>query len=88
LDLAHDHIDMQETTPLLNKTPRPLPKAQLAIVFLVLCCEIVNFTVIFPFIAEALLHFNIAREDAEIAFYAGAVESTFFARVVGRESRR
>jgi hypothetical protein len=66
---------MQETTALLKKASRPLPKAQIAIVFLIQVCEVINLTVIFPFVSEALLLFNIAREESEIGFYAGAVES-------------
>jgi hypothetical protein len=78
LDPKHVAADRRaEAQPLLPVTEsenESLPKGQLAILLLVQICEIVNFSVILPFIGEALLLFNIARDQSRLGHYSGLIE--------------
>ncbi|KAF6759870.1 major facilitator superfamily domain-containing protein [Ephemerocybe angulata] len=57
----------------------PLPKLQLAIVFLIQFAEPVTATVIYPFVNQFVRETGITGGDeTKTGYYAGIVESTFF----------
>ncbi|KAF5324485.1 hypothetical protein D9611_004545 [Ephemerocybe angulata] len=62
-------------TPAPYKTP--LPVLQLAVLCAVRLMDPVTFTQIFPYINEFLAKLHLVKDESQIGFYSGVVESTF-----------
>ncbi|EJD37350.1 MFS general substrate transporter [Auricularia subglabra TFB-10046 SS5] len=57
----------------------PLPWGQLSVLFLAQLAEPITSTVIYPFIAQLVLELGLVSSPAQTGYYAGVVESIFFA---------
>ncbi|KAI6099653.1 major facilitator superfamily domain-containing protein [Pisolithus sp. B1] len=73
-----------ESTPLLEnsqaKTKTPLPKTQLGLTLFVLFSEPMSSLYIFPFINQLIRELGVTGgDDRKIGYYAGVIESLFFA---------
>ncbi|KAF9056710.1 major facilitator superfamily domain-containing protein [Rhodocollybia butyracea] len=55
----------------------PLPKFQLAIVWLIRLSDPVLYTQIFPYINEYILFLHLTHEPSQAGFYSGLLDSTF-----------
>ncbi|GAA5847710.1 hypothetical protein JCM9279_004995 [Rhodotorula babjevae] len=73
-----------ERTPLLDRSDQaPLPKAtplplkQVAVLCLMRFGEPIAFTLIFPFVAQAVADTGVTNDPRKIGYYAGIIESLF-----------
>ncbi|KAI5990099.1 MFS general substrate transporter [Pisolithus albus] len=77
-------MDTDESTPLLEnseaKTKTPLPKVQLGLTLFVLFSQPMSSQYIFPFINQLIRELGVTGgDDRKIGYYAGVIESLFFA---------
>ncbi|KAI5990084.1 major facilitator superfamily domain-containing protein [Pisolithus albus] len=75
---------IDEGTPLLEnsrgKTKTPLPKIQLGLTLFVLFSQPISSQYIFPFINQLIRELGVTGgDDRKIGYYAGIIESLFFA---------
>ncbi|KAG2057778.1 MFS general substrate transporter [Suillus hirtellus] len=85
-DTSNSHEIMEnETTPLvptksLKKLKTPLPKLQIGILISLHLAEPIASTSIFPYINQLIRELGITGgDDAAVGYYAGIIESLFFA---------
>ncbi|GAA5893320.1 hypothetical protein JCM8208_004408 [Rhodotorula glutinis] len=76
---AHDEraplLDRSDEAPLPKATPLPLK--QVAVLCLMRFGEPIAFTLIFPFVAQAVADTGITDDPRKIGYYAGIIESLF-----------
>ncbi|KAG1785988.1 major facilitator superfamily domain-containing protein [Suillus plorans] len=89
MDTSNSHeIMANETTPLVptkssKKLKTPLPKLQIGILMSLQLAEPIASTSIFPYINQLIRELGITGgDDAAVGYYAGIIESLFFAAQV------
>jgi len=65
--------EQKEATP----APNPLPWKQLIVVLMCFFAECMSANLLYPFIADMVRDFRIARDDTSIGYFAGLLASAF-----------
>ncbi|KAI8979066.1 major facilitator superfamily domain-containing protein [Mycotypha africana] len=68
----------EERADMEDGTPTPLPKMQLFLISIVMLCEPITSSILFPFIYFMLKDFHLSDDEKEIGYYAGWIASMFF----------
>lgn len=62
----------------MTATRTPLPVLQISLILLVQLCEPIAYTSVFPFINSLVVEVGIAKEEKDVGYYVGLIESLFF----------